>query len=180
VAIFGWVGKPPVAPYPPDLEENADAAAVTDLADLVDAVAVDLDWANRHARRLVARRVEIRRCRLTGSELSEAALSDATFAECRLDLVGLRTATLQRVVFRDCRMGECDLYQAKLTDVLFEQCDLREATFSGASLQRVEFRGCNLTALRGAEALRGARMPWNDVLENAPLFATALGVEIVD
>jgi hypothetical protein len=34
--------------------------------------------------------------------------------------------------------------------------------------------------LRGAEALRGMRMPWNDVLENAPLFAGVAGIEIVD
>ena len=32
----------------------------------------------------------------------------------------------------------------------------------------------------GVEALRGARMPWNDVLENAPLFANALGIEIIE
>jgi hypothetical protein len=57
---------------------------------------------------------------------------------------------------------------------------LREATVSGARLKRVELRACDLTALRGAEALKGVRMPWNDVLENAPLFAAALGLEIVD
>ena len=89
-------------------------------------------------------------------------------------------ARLERVVFRDCRMAECDLYDASLADVLFERCELREATLSGARLERVELRGCDLTGLRGVEALRGARMPWNDVLENAPLFAVALGVEIVD
>jgi uncharacterized protein YjbI with pentapeptide repeats len=176
--ILGSVGKPPVTPYPPDLEENAEPVA--ELADLVDAIARDLDWANRQARGLVAQRVEIHRCRLTGSELAEANLSDVTFADCRLDLAGLRMAKLERVVFRECRMAECDLYEAKLTDVLFDQCDLRQATFSGATLKRVELRGCNLMALRGVEALRGARMPWNDVLESAPLFASALGVEIVD
>ena len=47
-------------------------------------------------------------------------------------------------------------------------------------IKRVELRGCDLTGLHGAEALRGTRMPWNDVLENGPLFATALGLEIVD
>ena len=43
----------------------------------------------------------------------------------------------------------------------------------------MELRSCDLTALRGAEALRGMRMPWNDVLENAPLFAATLGIEIL-
>ncbi len=167
-----------MSPYPPDVDD--DAPPVVELEDLQDAVAAGHDWANRQARGLVARRVEVRRCRLTGSELAEAALSDVTFADCRLDLVGLRMAKLERVVFRDCRMSEIDLYEAKLTDVLFERCDLREATLSGAALTRVELRGCNLGALRGVEALRGARMPWNDVLENAPLFAAAVGIDVVD
>lgn len=41
-------------------------------------------------------------------------------------------------------------------------------------------RHCAMRELRGAEALRDARMPWSDVLENAILFATVLGIEIVD
>jgi uncharacterized protein YjbI with pentapeptide repeats len=170
--------KPPASPYPPDPDE--DAAPVTELNGLVDAVVVDADWANRQARGTVARRAELRRCRLTGTELAEAALTDVTFEECRLDLAGLRIAKLERVVFRDCRMAECDLFEATLTDVLFERCELREATFSGVKVRRVELRGCDLTGLHGAEALRGARIPWDDVLENGPLFAAALGVEIVD
>jgi uncharacterized protein YjbI with pentapeptide repeats len=172
------VGKPPNSPYPPDLAE--DAEPVTELEDLDDAVADGLDWANRQAFRVFLRRAEVRRCRLTGAELAESRLEDVTFDDCRLDLVGLRGATLERVVFRDCRMGECELNASALTDVLFENCELRQATFSGIRLKRVELRGCDLTGLRGVEALRGARMPWNDVLENAPLFAAALGLEIVD
>jgi hypothetical protein len=43
-----------------------------------------------------------------------------------------------------------------------------------------ERRSCDLKGLQGVEALRGARLPWNDVLENAPLFAAALGLEIID
>jgi uncharacterized protein YjbI with pentapeptide repeats len=172
------LGKPPNAPYPPDLAD--DAPPITELADLVDAVADNLDWANGHARGLAARRVELRGCRFTGAELAEATLSDVTFTDCRLDLVGLRIAKLDRVVFRDCRMAECDFHDAALTDVLFETCELREATFTGVKVKRVELRACDLTGLQGVEALRGARMPWNDVLENGPLFAAALGLEIVD
>jgi uncharacterized protein YjbI with pentapeptide repeats len=172
------VSKPPISPYPPDPPE--DPPPVVDLADLADAAGTDLDWANEQRRGLSLTRVELRLCRLTGSELAEATLLDVTFADCRLDLVGLRMAKLERVVFRDCRMAECDLYDATLTDVLFERCELRKATLAGARLKRVELRGCDLTGLDGVEALRGARMPWNDVLENAPLFAAALGLEILD
>jgi Pentapeptide repeats (9 copies) len=174
----GVMGKPPVSPYPPDL--SRDAGPVAELGDLVDAVASDRDWANRRAPRLSARRVEVRQCRLTGADLAEASLSDVSFTDCRLDLVGLRMARLERVSFRGCRMEECDFSAASLEDVLLEDCQLREATFNQALLTRVEIRRCDLTGLRGAEVFRSVRMPWNDVLENAPLFAAALGVEIID
>jgi uncharacterized protein YjbI with pentapeptide repeats len=176
--MLAYLGKAPNSPYPLDPAE--DASPVTQLEDLVDAVVGDLDWANRQARGLVARRVELHRCRLTGAELAESTLSDVVFMECRLDLAGLRRAKLDRVVFRDCRMAECDFYEASLTDVLFDHCELREATVSGVKLERVELHRCDLAGLRGVEALRGARMPWNDVVENGPLFAAALGLEIID
>ncbi len=172
------MGKPPTSPYPPD--PPVDAVPATGLAELVDAEVRDVDWANRQARGAVVRRVELRQCRLTGAELAEAELTDVTFVDCRLDLAGLRMAKLERVAFRDCRMSECDFYEATFTDVLFERCELREATVSRVKLKRAELRGCDLAGLRGVEALRGARMPWNDVLENGPLFAAALGLEIVE
>jgi uncharacterized protein YjbI with pentapeptide repeats len=175
----GKVGKPPIAPYPPDLQEEEPQEL--ELGDLVDVVVEDVDWANRRPTRSVrVRRAELRRSRLTGAELREAQLSDVSFIDCRLDLVGLRFAKLERVVFRDCRMSECDFYESSLKDVLFERCQLREATFTAVSAQRIELRGCDLTGVRGIEALRNARMPWNDVLENAPLFARALDIEIID
>jgi uncharacterized protein YjbI with pentapeptide repeats len=172
------LGKPPQSPYPPDLAEGA--TPVEDFGDLTDAEVENVDWANRRAPGLVAHRVELRHTRLTGAELAEARLTDVTFLDCRLDLVGFRIASLERVVFRDCRMAECDFYEASLEDVLFDGCELHEATFTSAKIKRVELRRCDLAGLRGVEALRGARLPWNDVLENAPLFATALGIEIIE
>ncbi len=170
--------KPPTSPYPPDLDDETpphDAA----FGDLCDALVTDGDWANEQARRWKAQRVELKRCRLTGIELAEAEIGDVTFDECRLDLASIRHAKLERVVFRDCRMGECDLYGSTLKDVLFERCELREATFSACTIERIEFRQCDLAGARGAEALRGARMVLGDVLANAAVFATALGIEIV-
>jgi uncharacterized protein YjbI with pentapeptide repeats len=172
------VSKAPFAPYPPDPDD--DASPEVDFGDLVDVVASDRDWANQRSVRFSARRVEFVRCRFTGAELAEASISDARFDDCRLDLAGLRHAKLERVAFRDCRMSECDLHGAVLKDVVFERCELQAAVFAAVSLDRVELRGCNLTALVGAEALRGARMPWNDVLANAPLFAAVAGIEIVE
>jgi uncharacterized protein YjbI with pentapeptide repeats len=174
------MSKPPTAPYPPDLADDDDDAREVALGDLVDVAARDRDWANERAPRLALLRVALQQCRLTGADLAEATLRDITFDECRIDLTGFRHARLERVVFRDCRMGECDFYGASLKDVLFERCELREATFSGVSIQRVELSRCDLAGARGAESLRGARMSWNDVVENAAVFATALGIEIVE
>jgi uncharacterized protein YjbI with pentapeptide repeats len=172
------VSKPPLEPYPPDPDEDAEAA--TELGDLTDAVVEDADWSNQRGRGAVLKRVELVRCRLTGVELAEASLADVTFAECRLDLAGLRTARLERVVFRDCRLGECDFYEAILKDVRFERCELREASFDRVRVERVELRGCDLTGVAGVESLRGARLAWDDVVQNAPVFALGLGLELVD
>ena len=168
----------PRSPYPPDVDE--EAVAPDELGDLVDVVAENHDWSNARAARSSIRRVELRLCRLTGVELAESELSDVVFADCRLDLAGLRFAKLERVVFRDCRMTECDLYGATLEDVVFERCELREATLAEVAVRRVDLLGCELAGLIGAEALRGARMPWDDVLQSGPLFAAALGIEILD
>lgn len=168
----------PKSPYPPDPDD--EAVAPTELGDLVDAVVEGREWSNLRVLRLSLRRVELRLCRLTGTELAESMLEDVTFRECRLDFAGLRFAKLERVVFSDCRMADCDFGGAMLEDVLFERCELREADFSAAKAKRVELRGCDLEGLRGVESLRGVRMPWNDVLQNAPLFAAALGIEAVD
>jgi uncharacterized protein YjbI with pentapeptide repeats len=172
------VGKPPQEPYEPDLPD--EYAPQRELATLVDAIVQDVDAANLRNPHLDLRRVVVRGCRLTGAELAESTFVDVAFEDCRLDLAALRFAQLERVVFRDCRMNECDLYDAVLKDVLLERCDLREATLTGMKAERVELRACALAGARGADALRGARMPWNDVIENAAVFATALGIEIVD
>jgi uncharacterized protein YjbI with pentapeptide repeats len=170
--------KPPTAPYPPDLSEETPPQAA-ELGDLLDALLTDVNWANERVHRWEAQRVELRGCRLTGIELAEARVRDVTFEDCRLDLAGIRHARLERVVFRDCRMSECDLYGSMLKDVLFERCELREATFSTCTIERVDFRHCDLAGARGADALRGTRMLWPDIVENAALFALALGIEIV-
>ena len=99
--------------------------------------------------------------------------------ECRADFAGFRQAKLERVVFRDCRLEEADFGGASLTDVVFERCDLRRASFAGCRGERLQLSGCTLAELVGVEALRGARMPWGDILENGPLFAAALGIQVI-
>jgi uncharacterized protein YjbI with pentapeptide repeats len=172
------VSKPLLQPYPPDLAEEPEEQDLE--TGLTDVIIRDADWANRRVTRASVLRAELHTVRLTGADLAESTFRDVRFVGCRLDLAAARLSTFERVVFTDCRLEEVDLYGSKLKDVLFERCVLREATISGVKAERVDLRGCDLTALRGAEALRGMRMPWNDVLENAPLFAGVAGVEIVD
>jgi uncharacterized protein YjbI with pentapeptide repeats len=172
------LSKPPRTPYPPDLAE--DAQPPTQLGDLADAVLSELDCAGHRFPRLELRRVELRTCRLTGAELGEATLTDTVFRDCQLDLAGFRHATLTRVRFSDCRLEEVELQHATLTDVLFERCSLRATNVSSARCQRIELRDCDLTALVGVDSLRRARMTVSDVLANAPVFAAALEIEIVE
>jgi uncharacterized protein YjbI with pentapeptide repeats len=175
---FGDVSKPPLEPYPPDLPEDPEEQDLE--AGLTDVVVRDADWANRRVARASLLRAELHTVRLTGADLAESTFRDVRFVGCRLDLAAARLSKFERVVFSDCRLEELDLYGSQLQDVLFERCVLREATISGVTAKRVELRGCDLTGLRGGEALRGMRMPWNDVLQNAPLFAGVVGVEILD
>lgn len=167
----------PREPYPPDPDE--DAPAPDSLDDVVDARIDEGDFSNTRVLRSSLRRVELHLCRLTGIELAESAWSDVVLTGCRVDLAGLRHAKLERVVFRDCRLEEADFTGSALTDVVFERCELRRASFAGARVERVQLSSCDMTELVGVEALRGARMPWDDVLQNAPLFAQALGIRLL-
>jgi uncharacterized protein YjbI with pentapeptide repeats len=146
----------------------------------LDATFEDVDWSTRQEIRFSARRVEVVRGRLTGAQFPEGTFIDVTFADCRADLTSFRFAKLERVVFRDCRLEEADFYGAKLEDVLFERCNLRLASIDDVKTTRVELRGCNLEGLQGGAALRGVRMPWDDVVGNAPVFAAALGIAVID
>ena len=57
---------------------------------------------------------------------------------------------------------------------------LSNPDLSGARMSRCELRNCTLEGLRGAEALRGAAMPWPDIVAAAGLFADALGIRVLE
>jgi uncharacterized protein YjbI with pentapeptide repeats len=168
----------PKTPHPPDLDPEAEPP--TDLTDVLDARIANADFSNQQLLGSSIRRVELHLCRLTGAELAEATWTDVTVTDCRLDLAGMRRAKLKRVVFRDCNLDEIDLSAARLQDVLFERCRLRAALLIGATSERLELVGCELEGLDGVDVLRGARMRWNDVVDNAALFARAVGIELVE
>ena len=171
--------KPPAEPYPPDLGDDERSAELDD--GIQDAVVDGADWAQpaRPARPDQTRGAA--HTWLTGAELGESAITDVVFADCRLDLAGLRNATLERVDLPRLPDGGMRLLRREA-----ERRPLRALHAPPRDLlgrrrsARVELRGCDLAGLRGAEHLRGARLPFQDALENATLFATALGIELVD
>ena len=118
--------------------------------------------------------------RLTGLVLNDARLTDVKFAGCRIDLASFGGSGLERVIFEDCLLAQTDFLESRLKGVRFERCDMRRADLRGARMRDCVLRGCTLDELLGVEALRGAKLPWADIVTQAGLFAGALGIELLD
>jgi uncharacterized protein YjbI with pentapeptide repeats len=147
---------------------------------LVDVVVERGNLANTAAPELALRRVAVTGARLTGAQWTGGTVADVTFRDCRIDLATVAGTTFERVVFDGCLVAHADFRDALLRSVRFDRCDLTEADLSGVRIDRCELRGCTLDGLAGTERLRGAAMPWADVVGHAALFATALGIRVLD
>lgn len=143
-------------------------------AELSGADLANVDFRGGHLSRLT-----IADCRMTGAQLIETTLVDLTLTGCRLDFAVLGLARVDRVVFRSCDLREASLEQAQLRDVRFESCDLTRAMLGQSRHQRVELHGCRLEGLRSIADLRGAALPWPDLVDQAGSFAAALGIGLV-
>lgn len=138
------------------------------------------DLANVAVRGGVAERCAFERVRLTGLSWQEGMLRDVRFQGCRIDLASFAATQLERVRFEDCSLAQSDLHEARLAAVVFEDCDMREIDLAGARLSAgCELRGCVIDGARGVERLRGARMPYDDVLAAAGTLADALGITLI-
>jgi uncharacterized protein YjbI with pentapeptide repeats len=84
------------------------------------------------------------------------------------------------VTFEDCVLAQTDFLEGQLDAVRFHDCDLKGADFRDARLKRCEFRRSDLTDLEGVESLRGAAMEWPDIVAMAGVWASTLGIEILD
>jgi uncharacterized protein YjbI with pentapeptide repeats len=142
-------------------------------------VVAGADLANVHALRGALHECAFENVRLTGALLTEASIRDVELAGCRADLVSFAAATLDRVVISDCDLREATFDEARLRDVRFERCDLSGTSFSSARLQRVELVDCDLTRTRSVADLRGAAMPWSDIVANAGALAQAAGIGVL-
>lgn len=154
-------------------------------SDLADTILTDVrfdqaDCANVSLRNASLVRVEFVGGRLLGTSMPEALVRDVVFRDVTLDLASMRFATLDRVTFRGCRMHEADLSNAVLQSVLFEDCDMTGVDLSKSSFDRCELRACTLEGVRGARDFSGLAIPLVDVVQLAPLFASACGVRVLD
>jgi uncharacterized protein YjbI with pentapeptide repeats len=83
-------------------------------------------------------------------------------------------------VFERVNLAEASFQEARLQDVHFVDCRLTGADFRGASLRHCAISGTSLDGVLGIEALRGVRMPWDDIVASAGALAAALGIEVED
>jgi uncharacterized protein YjbI with pentapeptide repeats len=162
------------------LAEVALSGARLDRLDLEDGWIKACDLANLRSQTCSLERVVIEASRLTGAVLVEPRLTDVVFREAPLELASFRFGRFNRVRFERCRLVEADFQGVAAKACTFVECDLAGAQFSQANFAGSAFRGCQLQAVRGLEALKGAHMAWEDVLELATALAASLGIEIRD
>ena len=174
--------------HAPDLTLRTARLHATHLAgaelsglELTDVELLSCDLANaRLSARTAWLRVHAQTCRLTGIVITDGLLRDVTIESSRVDLASFAGCRLERVSFIDCVLVATDFLEAQLDAVRFIDCDLSDVDLRGARLRRCELRGCRLDGLAGVAQLRGAALPWPDLVGAAELFAQALGIEVCD
>ena len=116
--------------------------------------------------------------RLGAVTLIGATWSGVRFRGSRLGFVNLAGALLEDVIFEDCEIASLDVRTARLESVAFVGCTIDELNVSGATLTHVDLSGTTLRTLVGIESLRGATINYEQLLDLAPIFAAALGVDV--
>ena len=147
---------------------------------LIDVAIERGNLANLVAPEPTLRRVTLTGARLTGVQWTRGSIADVVFRDCRIDLATFAGTTFERVRFEGCMLGQAEFREALLRFVRFAHCDLSEADLTGLRIDGCELRSCTLDGLAGADRLRGAAMPWADVVGHAGLFAAALGIRVLD
>jgi len=138
------------------------------------------DFSNAEARRAGIRTTSLSGCRMTGIALTDATLRDVTITNAQLSLASFAGSRLTRVTFEDCVMRQADVMDAELESVRFHGCDMTDFDLRGATLGRCELRDCRLDGVRGADRLRGAAMPWPDIVAMAGIWAGELGIQTLE
>ncbi len=83
------------------------------------------------------------------------------------------------VRFVDCTLSDVDFGGATLTDLAFPGSRVERLALNGAVLKRVDLRGATVLELSdGVSGLQGATISELQLMELAPSFAHALGVDV--
>lgn len=154
--------------------------AKLDRLDLKDVSIKTCNLANLRSQGCSFDRVQIEGSRLTGAALAESRLVDVAFRDSPIDLSSFRFGRLNRVRFEGCRLIEADFQGVVAKACTFIDCDLTGAQLSQGNFEGSAFRDCRLAEAKGLEALRGAQMAWEDVLELATVLAALSGIEVRD
>jgi uncharacterized protein YjbI with pentapeptide repeats len=172
--------RAPAEPLEPELMVDADLSGRTIKGWRLSDVAIERgNLANVVAPEPMLRRVTVTGARLTGVQWTRGVITDVVFRDCRIDLATFAGTTFERVSFEGCMLTQAEFREALLRSVRFEHCDLTEADLTGLRIDGCELRACTLDGLAGIERLRGAAMPWADVVGHAGLFAAALGIRVL-
>ncbi|MFC0599962.1 pentapeptide repeat-containing protein [Streptomyces palmae] len=148
-------------------------------ARFIDSVLVEVRGVGADLSGATLRDVELRDARLGGIQLHGARLERVLVRGGKLDYLNLRSAALRDVVFEDCVLVEPDFGGAHLERVAFPGCELRGADFSGARMSGADLReAARVDIARGVDALAGALITPDQLLELAPVFAAHLGVRV--
>jgi uncharacterized protein YjbI with pentapeptide repeats len=188
-----WVGQLPsasVQDFPAlddgvlDLHEmrvvdaSASAADVLENAEIVNAAMERCDIAGVVAHNGRMDRVLISGSRLRGVTWAAGMVQDVLVDATTGGDLSLRFSTLRRVTFRDCVLPELDFTEVTFDQVRLEHCVLSGARFHRAKVKSLRIQGCDLTGCSGAEALAGASVHPDDLLNLAPSLAAALGITL--
>jgi uncharacterized protein YjbI with pentapeptide repeats len=182
-----WLTGGVDVPHPPRPDEEPPEVALDELAGarlpglrLADVVIERGNLANLAAPELSLQRVAITGARLTGAEWTRGRIADVVFRDCRIDLATFAGTTFERVAFDGCLLAQTDFREALLRSVRFDHCDLSEVDLTGLRIDGCELRSCTLDGVIAVERLRGAAMPWVDLVGNAGLLASALGIGVLE
>jgi uncharacterized protein YjbI with pentapeptide repeats len=156
------------------------SGAKLDRLDLEDGSLKGCNLANLRSQSCTFDRVQIDSSRLTGAMLVEPRLRDVVLRDSPVDLSSFRFGRLSRVRFERCRLVEADFQGVIAKACTFIDCDLTGAQLSQGNFTSSAFRGCRLAGVNGLEALKGAQMAWEDVMELAAALAASLGIEVRD
>jgi uncharacterized protein YjbI with pentapeptide repeats len=138
-------------------------------------------WVGTNLGQTTWRDTELIDCAFSGVEAIGGELIRARFQGCKLDSINLRNTVLHDVEFIDCLLQDVDIAEANLRKVRFPGSTVLRLALNKAQLDDVDLRTvARLDIAAGLDALRGATISPLQLMDLAPAFAHAMGVNVRD